>query len=120
MVTLLGFCIVLCLLVVLIYVLKLFGWIMQEANKPKAPKAEAPAPKAAPAKVSTKPSDDDTLAAIAMALAAAGCDEEKAAIAMALNMYYNNVHDIQITRLTMVGQSTAWNSKSYGMNNAGF
>jgi len=121
MVTLLGFAIVLILLVVLIYVLKLFGWVMQKNNAPKSEKAAPKAmvkPVIKPAK-SAEPTDEGTMAAIAMALAAAQSDDE-AAIAMALHLYYNNAHDIQTTRLTMTGRQSAWNAKSFGMNNVGF
>ena len=43
-VTGLGFGIVLVLLFCLVYVLQFFGWIMQKATAPRAPKAEQPAP----------------------------------------------------------------------------
>lgn len=120
-VTGLGFGIVLVLLICLIYILKFFGWVMQMIAAPRKPKAEA---KAAPAKkaevkVSPVPTDEGTMAAIAMALSEAS-DDDKAAIAMALHLYFNHAHDIAQTTLTMTAKPTAWNSKAFGMNNAGF
>ena len=120
-VTGLGFGIVLVLLICLIYILKFFGWLMQKIlapGKPKAEKAAAPAKKAE-TKVSPVPTDEGTMAAIAMALSQAS-DDDKAAIAMALHLYYGHAHDIAQTTLTMSAKPTAWNSKAFGMNNAGF
>ena len=122
MVTVLGFIIVLVLLIALIYILQFFGWLVQKITAPAAPKQEAkvaaaPAP-AASAK-SAVPTDEGTMAAIAMALAAAQSNDE-AAIAMALHLYYNRAHDIAQTTLTMEGKPSAWNNKAFGMNNAGF
>ena len=119
MVTLLGFCIVLCLLIVLILVLLLFGKLMSGKKPESTAKWDAPAPVAPSPFSKQEPEGDATIAAIAMALAAAQSDDE-ATIAMALHLYYNGVHDIQDTRLTMVGQATAWNAKAFGMNNIGF
>ena len=118
-VTGLGFGIVLVLLVCLIYILKLFGAVMQKTVKPAEKKADkAPAaPKAT--KVSPVPTDEGTMAAIAMALSEAS-DDDKVAIAMALHLYYNHAHDFVDTQLTMTAKPTAWNSKMFGMNNAGF
>jgi len=124
-VTGLGFGIVLVLLIFLIYVLKGFGAVMQKVVAPKAPKAEknakaaaAPAKKAE-VKVSPVPTDEGTMAAIAMALSEAS-DDDKVAIAMALYLYQHNAHDFVQTQLTMTAKPTAWNSKAFGMNNAGF
>ena len=120
MVTLLGFLIVICLLVVLILVLMLFGKLMSGKKQEDNTKWNSPAPVAPSPFSKQEPEADATLAAIAMALAQAQ-GEDKAAIAMALHLYYNGgVHDIQTTRLTMHGQATAWNAKSFGMNNIGF
>ena len=118
MVTLVGFGIVLCLLVVLVYILKLFGWSMQRRSvtEEKGPNPLDSMPRFA----SGETADEVTPAVIAMALAMAKDDDEMAAVAMALYLYNNNVHDIQNTRLTMSGHSTAWNAKSFGMNNIGF
>lgn len=119
-VTGLGFGIVLVLLICLIYILKFFGWVMQMISAPRQPKAEKPAPaKKAEVKVSPVPTDEGTMAAIAMALSEAS-DDDKVAIAMALHLYFNNGHDLVQTQLTMTAKPTAWNSKAFGMNNAGF
>ena len=123
-VTGLGFGIVLALLFCLVYVLKLFGVIMQKATAPKAPKA-TPTPKeekpqSAPFKASapSAPSEPEK-AAIAMALAQAG-DEDIAAIAYALYLAQDTKHDIPTSMISLHKHETAWNEKSVGMNNVGF
>ncbi len=103
LVTGLGFCMVIALLVVLIFILKLLGAVVSSAVKaPKAaqPKAiaQAPAAQAAPA--------------------AASADDDLAAIAMALHLYFNGVHDVEPTEIHIKRvERSGWNSKLYGMNN---
>ena len=118
-VTGLGFGIVLALLFCLVYILQFFGWIMQKATAPRAPKAEksAPAPQA-PVK-SAEPTDEGTKVAIAMSLAQAG-DEDIAAIAYALHLARFSNHDIPTAMISLNQHETAWNTKSVGMNNVGF
>jgi len=119
-VTGLGFGIVLVLLFFLVYVMKFFGWTMQKIEAPKAPKAEKPekpAPKAAAP--SAEPTDEGTKAAIAMAIAQAG-GEDEAAIAFALYLAQNKKHDIPTAMISLHKHETAWNEKSIGMNNQGF
>ena len=119
-VTGLGFGIVLVLLFFLVYVMKFFGWTMQKIEAPKATKAEKPekpAPKA-PAP-SAEPTDEGTKAAIAMAIAQAG-GEDEAAIAFALYLAQNKKHDIPTAMISLHKHETAWNEKSIGMNNVGF
>ena len=105
-VTGLGFGIVLALLVCLIYILKFFGFVMQKATGgcKKEAKAAQPARVEPKTKVSPVPTDEGTMAAIAMAL----------------HLYYGHAHDFVDTTLTMTAKPTAWNSKVFGMNNAGF
>lgn len=115
-VTGLGFGIVLALLVCLVFILQGFGFIMQKATAPKAPKEEksaqntqstpniqntpsAPEPKPAPA----SPADDT--AAIAYALYLASC---------------NTKHDAPTGMIAVQARETAWNTKSIGLNNIGF
>lgn len=105
MVTLLGFGLVFLLLVVLIYVLKLFGFIMRPRIKMEKP-AEVPEAVGAPR---TESSKTITLTG-----------EATAAIAMALHLYYNGVHDEEHTQVTIrkvERRYSPWNSKLYGMNN---
>ncbi|MBR0310456.1 MAG: OadG family protein [Paludibacteraceae bacterium] len=105
MVTLLGFAIVLILLVVLIYVLKLFGFIMRPRVKVENPH-EVHEAVGAPRK---QTSEKITLTGNATA-----------AIAMALHLYYNGVHDEEPTQVTIKKverKYSPWNSKLYGMNN---
>jgi len=119
-VTGLGFGIVLVLLFFLVYVMKFFGWTMQKIEAPKATKAEKPekpAPKAAAP--SAEPTDEGTKAAIAMAIAQAG-GEDEAAIAFALYLAQNKKHDIPTAMISLHKHETAWNEKSIGMNNQGF
>ncbi|MBR4705947.1 MAG: OadG family protein [Paludibacteraceae bacterium] len=122
-VTGLGFGIVLVLLFCLVYILQGFGWIMQKATAPKAPKPEKPSPLSAPTKQNTlktqgTPSEPEK-AAIAMALAKAG-DEDIAAVAYALFLARDVKHDIPTAMISLHKHETAWNEKSVGMNNVGF
>ena len=118
-VTGLGFGIVLVLLFFLVYILQFFGWVMQKATAPRAPKADksVPAPHG-PAK-SAEPTDEGTKAAIAMSLAQAG-DEDIAAVAYALYQAQSKNHDIPTAMISLRQHETAWNTKSTGMNNVGF
>ena len=118
-VTGLGFGIVLMLLFCLVYVLQFFGWIMQKATAPRAPKAEQPAPAPKAPATSAEPKDEGTKAAIAMSLAQAG-DEDIAAIAYALYLACDAKHDIPTAMISLKQHETAWNTKSTGMNNVGF
>ena len=112
-VTGLGFGIVLALLFFLVYIMKLFGWTMQKATAPKAPKEEKKeAPKEdkktvipeAPKPVQPASPQDDT-AAIAFALYLASC---------------NTNHDAPTSMIKPQARETAWNTKSIGLNNVGF
>ena len=118
-VTGLGFGIVLMLLFCLVYVLQFFGWIMQKATAPRAPKAEKPAPAPKVPATSAEPTDEGTKAAIAMSLAQAG-DEDIAAIAYALYLARDAKHDVPTAMISLKQHETAWNTKSTGMNNVGF
>ncbi len=118
-VTGLGFGIVLVLLFCLVYVLQFFGWIMQKATAPRAPKAEQPAPAPKASATSAEPTDEGTKAAIAMSLAKAG-DEDIAAIAYALYLARDAKHDVPTAMISLKQHETAWNTKSTGMNNVGF
>ena len=118
-VTGLGFGIVLVLLFCLVYVLQFFGWIMQKATAPRAPKAEQPAPAPQAPVKSAEPTDEGTKVAIAMSLAQAG-DEDIAAIAYALHLARFSNHDIPTAMISLNQHETAWNTKSVGMNNVGF
>jgi Na+-transporting methylmalonyl-CoA/oxaloacetate decarboxylase gamma subunit len=94
---------VIVLLVVLIFILKLLGAVISSAVK--APKeaqpkaiAQTPAAQAAPA--------------------ATSADDDLAAIAMALHLYFNGVHDVEPTEIHIKRvERSGWNSKLYGMNN---
>lgn len=125
-VTGLGFGIVVVLLICLVFILQAFGWTMQRMTAPKAPKApEAPkqTPKTessqkAAQKAQAAPSEPEK-AAIAMALAASDSDEI-AAVAYALHLAHNSRHDLPTAMISLHPHETAWNTKSVGMNNAGF
>ena len=95
MVTGLGFCLVLSLLFVFVYVMKLMGWIMQPRVKPKK---------------QAEPQHSQTVAHTLTA-------DSTAAIALALHLYYNGVHDEESTKTIVQPHRTQWNNKMYGMNN---
>ena len=114
-VTGLGFGIVLALLFCLVYILKFFGWTMQKATAPKAPKT----PKAEKTAVSAEPTDEGTKVAIAMSLAQAG-EEDLAAVAYALHLAQDRQHDIPTAMISLRKRQTEWNEKSVGLNNKGF
>lgn len=104
MVTGLGFLLVFVLLVVLIFILKAFGTIMQKTTATQTPKVS-------PVKQqpqSQKKEDTD------MAINS----NVTAAIAMALHLsYFGGEHDEEPTRITIMPHHTTWNDKMYGMNN---
>ncbi len=106
LVTGVGFGMVILLLIVLIFILKGLGAVVSNVTAPKAPKAAkaAPAVQAPAAKASVKDSGDMPVAAIAMAL----------------HLYFNGVHDEEPTQITIKNverRYSPWNSKLYGMNN---
>ena len=120
-VTGLGFGIVLVLLFCLVYILQFFGWIMQKATAPRAPKAEKPAAKPVekPAQKAVGEPTDGEKAAIAMAISEASNDDV-VAVAYALYLAQNRTHDIPTAMISLHQHETAWNTKSVGMNNVGF
>jgi len=104
MVTLLGFCMVIILLVVLIYFLKLFGVIMKPGARPAKAVVTPQLPQAQSGTAAAAQDDQGTMAAVAMAL----------------HLYYHSVHDQEPTRITLKKSErrySPWNSKLYGMNN---
>ena len=122
-VTGLGFGIVLALLFSLVFILMLFGWIMQKITAPRAPKAEAPKeekkPVSQPVQAATGAPSDAENAAIAMAISEAHNDD-LAAVAYALYLAKHSKHDIPTAMISLNQRETAWNTKSVGMNNQGF
>jgi Na+-transporting methylmalonyl-CoA/oxaloacetate decarboxylase gamma subunit len=102
----------------LVYIMQFLGWGMQKMTEPKAPKQAKPA-KATPVVQSAVPTDEGTMAAIAMALSEAS-DDDKVAVAMALYLYMGKNHDIPTATIAPQARNTAWNAKSIGMNNKGF
>ena len=99
----LGFGMVVLLLFVFVYIMKLMGWIMQP--RVKAKKVEKTA-KETVTYTKSKINDSITLTA-----------DSTAAIALALHLYYNGVHDEEDTKITIQPHRTQWNNKMYGMNN---
>ena len=112
-VTGLGFGIVLLLLFFLVFVMQGFGWIMQKATAPKAPKEEVKKEEPQEEKKTVIPetpkpmqaSPDDVTAAIAYALYLASRDGK---------------HDAPTGMIAVQARETAWNTKSIGLNNVGF
>ncbi|MCR5049936.1 MAG: OadG family protein [Paludibacteraceae bacterium] len=89
-VTGLGFGIVLVLLFCLVYILQLFGWIMQKIDKAQKDKNEHPQ------------------------------GGEKAAVAMAMYLFKEMNHDKPASVINSQSRSTVWNDKALGLNNVGF
>ena len=104
-VTLVGFGLVFVVLVLLIFILQIFGKIM--APKAKVRKgAEVATTSAQPV---TPESESDYIPAL-----------DSAAIATALHLYFNEVHDeesLVVTIKTVERRYSPWNSKIYGLNN---
>lgn len=94
-VTLLGFSLVFCLLVLLVFVLKLFGVIME----PKKVRRDEPLDEVSNSKI-----------------VGGATEEEQAVIALALQMFYDDSCK-EGGALTLKAKPTAWNSKIYGINN---
>ena len=98
-----GFGMVFVLLVFLIFILKLLGVVMSSSDK-SAKKVEAP----------------KAVAQAAAAPKAETGDDDLAAVAMALHLYFNGVHDEEPTEITLRNierRYSPWNDKAYGMNN---
>lgn len=104
MVTGVGFGLTFLLLLAFVYIMKLLGWIMQPRVKAKKVENVAAAPTVT--HTQSKVSDSITLTA-----------DSTAAIALALHLYYNGVHDEEDTKITIQPHRTQWNNKMYGMNN---
>ncbi len=116
-VTGLGFGIVLALLFCLVFILQGFGFIMQKATAPKAPKEEK--------KVEAVPMDlkdsKDLEALKDVSALAPSPDDDTAAIAYALYLAScNTKHDAPTGMIALQARETAWNTKSIGLNNVGF
>ena len=103
-ITLIGFGMVLLLLFVFIYVMKLMGKIMRP--RVKAVKKEATNEEQTKSVVHKQREDRIVLTG-----------DATAAIALALHLYYNGVHDEEDTKITIQPHRTQWNNKMYGMNN---
>ena len=104
MVTGLGFALVFLLLVVLIFILKGFGALMQIKPATKS----VPAPQKGQNPLPQQKEEKD------MAINS----NITAAIAMALHLsYFGGMHDEEPTRITVTPRPTQWNNKMYGMNN---
>ena len=103
-ITLIGFGMVLLLLFVFIYVMKLMGKIMRP--RVKAVKKEVTNEEQTES-VGHKQREDRIVLT----------GDATAAIALALHLYYNGVHDEEDTKITIQPHRTQWNNKMYGMNN---
>ena len=103
-ITLIGFGMVLLLLFVFIYVMQLMGKIMRP--RVKAVKKEVTNEEQTESVVHKQREDRIVLTG-----------DATAAIALALHLYYNGVHDEEDTKITIQPHRTQWNNKMYGMNN---
>lgn len=104
MITGVGFLLVLLLLVVFVFVLKFLGWVMQPRVKPK----QQVETKHSQTVAHTQKEDRARITLTA---------DSTAAIALALYLYYNGVHDEENTKTIVQPHRTQWNNKMYGMNN---
>lgn len=100
-ITVVGFCLVFCILTILVIVFSLFGKIMSGSSKSETKQA-ADTPAATQSK-SEEVSDLDN-----------------AAIATALGLYFNDAHDKESYKLSINRVSrrySPWNAKIFGLNN---
>ena len=104
LVTLVGFGVVFCILVLLIAV-TLFGKVMA----PKAKVTKTTTTGSGNATVKVEKTEEEHIPAL-----------DSAAIATALHMYFDDVHDeesLVVTIKTVERRYSPWNSKIYGLNN---
>ncbi len=97
-----GFCmlVVFSVLTILVIILSFFGKIMSAHNTRKE------AAKAAASAASTPATSGATLS-----------EQENAAIATALYLYFNDNHDKESYRITIKDVQSPWSAKFYGINN---
>ena len=91
MVTLLGFGIVLLLLICFVFIMQLMGVIMRRTDK-------------APAAVTAPVAQPQTETVAAAPTAA----DDLAAVAYALHLYYNGLHDVEQPHLTFHAHASSW------------
>lgn len=104
--TMIAVCTVFSALVVLYFVYSLIGKISQRGEVPSSPKKTGK-------KAAGKDPDEQTAAAIAMALEAELGGGTYAAIATALHLYFSqSVHDVEPGIVTIVPRESAWSDKS--------
>lgn len=92
MVTLLGFGIVLLLLICFVFIMQLMGVIMRRADM---------APAAVVAEPAAKPQKESVAAPMEAA-------DDLAAVAYALHLYYNGLHDVEQPHLTFHAHASSW------------
>ena len=93
-----GFGLVFVVLVLLVGVIKIFGFIVNKKDKNETTNNEVKSNTAV---------KEATISEV-----------ENAAIAMALSLYYSDVHDEESYVITIDNsRKTSWNSKIYGLNN---
>ena len=105
LVTLVGFGVVFCILVLLIAIITLFGKVMA----PKAKVTKTTTTGSGNAAVKVEKTETGHIPAL-----------DSAAIATALHMYFDEVHDeesLVVTIKTVERRYSPWNSKIYGLNN---
>lgn len=102
-VTGLGFGIVLVLLICLVFILQFFGWVMQKATAPKAPKEEK--------------REETPISNIQSPITDSKESDDAAAVAYALYLSTQDVqHDAPTAMISLKQRETAWNTKSIGLN----
>lgn len=106
LVTGVGFIMVFILLIVLMYIMKGLGALSNRISRKVESKAAVATTDEAIGEVQSQTSDNDEIPV--------------AAIAMALHLYYNSIHDEEPTKITIrriESHGSPWNSKLFGMNN---
>lgn len=104
--TCMGLGVVFTVLILLVLVLKLFGFFFAEKK---------PAAKVDPEQANSRPTPENVLRGQRVSNVS---EADKAAIAMALHLYFNAAHDTESYRLTIRhNPATAWNNKIFGINN---
>lgn len=106
LVTLIGFGVVFCVLVLLIVIITIFGKVM--------------APRAKVTKMTTTTDANNATVKVEKTVEGHIPALDSAAIAAALHMYFDDVHDeesLVVTIKTVERRYSPWNSKIYGLNN---
>ncbi len=107
LITGLGFGMVLLILFLFIYIIKGLDWFMQKLES-RVEKGHHHVEETKPHVLPSAPESD--IPAIATALFLNESEDDMAAVAMALSLYFDNAHDIVFPTLTLKHRPTQWNA----------